>query len=49
METKQAVCPHCGSIKVIKHGFNRTVVGKFQRLQCQECGHTFYGDNKEAK
>lgn len=31
-------CPRCKSDRVIKQGFKRTRVGKFQQYQCQDCG-----------
>jgi len=46
-------CPVCGSEHVIKYGYKMTVSqGKKQRLQCQDCGHSFYvkiGEVKEVK
>lgn len=32
------ICGSCGSSSLQKRGFHRTLVGKFQRYQCQNCG-----------
>jgi DNA polymerase elongation subunit (family B) len=32
-------CPACGSHHLQKRGYAYTAVGKFQRYQCQDCGH----------
>ena len=31
-------CPRCGDPKIVKQGFKRTKVGKFQQYQCLACG-----------
>lgn len=31
-------CPHCGSSKVQKRGWNYSQFGRYQRYQCTECG-----------
>ena len=38
-----ACCPSptCGSKNIVKDGFRRTRVGKFQRYACNDCGHPF--------
>lgn len=33
------VCTHCGSPDLQARGFTTTVAGKFQRYQCNACGH----------
>jgi len=35
-------CPECGSDHTNKCGYRITRKGKKPRLQCQECGKTFY-------
>ena len=35
-------CPHCRSKKIVKTGFKVTTKGRKQRLQCNNCGRTFY-------
>lgn len=31
-------CPNCGGYDLIKQGFKRTAVGRYQRFQCKGCG-----------
>jgi len=48
-------CPECGNNHFNKIGFKVTLEGKKQRIQCQECGKTYYendpslGDKEELK
>jgi len=32
-------CPACGSTKIAKRGYRYTKVNKYQRFQCNNCGH----------
>ena len=48
MEEKQLKCPNCGSNHIIKHGVVVVVGGKKPRSKCQECGTTFYRDEKDT-
>jgi hypothetical protein len=32
------LCPNCGSQDLVRQGYARTTVGRFQRLQCRGCG-----------
>lgn len=41
--------PTCGSEDIIKDGFKRTNVGKFQRYRCNKCGHSFPGGQNLLK
>jgi DNA polymerase elongation subunit (family B) len=34
-------CPCCGSHKVHRHSIKVTKVGRYQKYQCQSCGHVF--------
>lgn len=34
----RVVCPKCGSDKLTRRGIQRTIVNKYQRYQCNECG-----------
>jgi DNA-directed RNA polymerase subunit RPC12/RpoP len=36
--TGEIVCPNCGSHHLTKRGFAYTNAGKYQRLQCTDCG-----------
>ena len=36
--TGDTTCPKCGSKKMQKRGYAMTSGGKYQRLQCQDCG-----------
>jgi hypothetical protein len=41
-------CPVCGSHKLQKRGYNMTVSGKTQRVQCMDCGRwSTIGNNKK--
>lgn len=37
--SESTVCPNCGSSHLQNRGFAYTQVGKYQRHQCQDCGH----------
>jgi len=43
------VCEKCGSNKTVKIGFRVTSKGKKQRIQCQDCGKTFYEPKEMIK
>ena len=36
-ETKDYVCPMCGSTRLIKRGFNWSKAGKSQSYSCKDC------------
>jgi transposase-like protein len=40
-------CPECKSVKIYKFGSSMTRQGRKKRVQCQDCGKTFY--NEEVK
>ena len=41
-------CPHCGSLHIVKKGFETVVPGiKKQRYKCRDCGRTFYSEEAE--
>lgn len=42
------VCPHCGDSDYQRRGFSYTAMGKYQRYQCNGCGHWFR-DRKAEK
>lgn len=45
-------CTQCSSTNLVKDGFRRTMVGKFQKYRCADCGHPFHGGenlNKQTK
>ena len=46
-EAAMKSCPECGSFSVRKLGFGITREGKKQRLQCKNCGRTFYEVKEE--
>lgn len=31
-------CPKCGSPNIVRHGIQRTMVNKYQRYECKDCG-----------
>jgi len=37
----ETICRFCGSLKVVKSGFNSTKGGPKQRYKCNDCGRTF--------
>lgn len=41
-------CPHCGSSSIQRRGYSYTSMGKYQRYQCNDCGHWFR-DRKAQK
>lgn len=41
--------PTCGSKDIIKDGYRRTLVGKFQRYRCNTCGNSFPGGENLLK
>lgn len=41
-------CPSCGSSKQQKRGTKVTRAGKYQRFQCQSCGH-WWSDTRQLK
>jgi len=41
-------CPHCGSVELIKRGYNMTRIGKYQRYQCTNCGGWSQGKSNLA-
>lgn len=42
-------CNRCGSNHIARHGGNTTVKkGTRRRFKCQDCGHTFYKDEKNG-
>lgn len=50
--TGRACCTQCGSTDVIKDGFARPGLAKYQRFRCNSCGHPFRGGenlNKNTK
>jgi len=50
--TGKACCTQCGSTDVIKDGFARPGLAKYQRFRCNSCGHPFRGGenlNKNTK
>lgn len=49
--TEKVCCtsPTCGSTDIIKDGYRRTLVGKFQRYRCNTCGHPFTGGENLLK
>jgi DNA polymerase elongation subunit (family B)/predicted RNA-binding Zn-ribbon protein involved in translation (DUF1610 family) len=38
-------CPNCGSNHVTRQGFDKTLVGKYQQFQCQDCGRWIRGES----
>lgn len=36
-----AACPNCGSQSYNRRGYHKTLAGKYQRYQCNECGSWF--------
>jgi len=42
-------CPKCNSSHINKIGSRITVKGKKARLQCQDCGKTFYAETKKIE
>lgn len=40
-------CPHCGSSRLTKRGYRRTILNKFQRWQCEDCGHWHQSQKRE--
>lgn len=50
--TGKACCPQCSSTDLIKDGFARPGLAKYQRYRCNSCGHPFRGGenlNKNTK
>jgi len=45
----EVVCPNCGSHSIQKGGFSITRTGKYQRHQCQDCGHWSRGNKNLSK
>ena len=41
-------CPKCQSTNIRKSGFVRLRRGFVQRMQCKDCGRSFYGEEKHA-
>lgn len=37
-EGKEDLCPNCGSMELLKEGFDYTSTGKYQRFSCRTCG-----------
>lgn len=46
--TEEHVCPSCGSTDLIKRGFQYSRARKYQRYQCNSCGH-WSKSNKSIK
>lgn len=46
--TDEAVCPACGSERIEKRGYDRTIAGVFQRYHClgENCGKWFRGKTR---
>jgi len=42
-------CPYCKSKHISKAGYKVLVGKKRARVQCQECGRTFYADDAKPK
>lgn len=42
--SEDIVCPNCGGHHFQKRGYSLTLVSKFQRYQCQDCGNWFRGN-----
>lgn len=42
-------CPICGSKHIRANGWRRTRTMKYQRLQCDACGHPFKGTSQRVK
>lgn len=47
-DSGDAACPACSSTDFQRRGFSFTSVGKYQRYQCNDCGHWFR-DRKAQK
>jgi RNase P subunit RPR2 len=43
------VCPNCGSIRLIRKGFEYTAASKYQRFECLECGKKSRGTKAEPR
>jgi len=43
------LCPVCGSDKMQCRGFGYTLIGKYQRYQCQKCGKWSRGKNERTE
>jgi len=43
--TTGLVCPHCGSLRYQKRGFQYTAAYKYQRYQCRDCKTWFRGSD----
>lgn len=49
---KRECCPQCSSTDLVKDGFARPGLAKYQRFRCNACGHPFRGGenlNKKTK
>jgi predicted RNA-binding Zn-ribbon protein involved in translation (DUF1610 family) len=46
--TGDLVCPNCGSNHFQRRGYHLTSAGKYQRFQCNDCGHWFRGNKNEG-
>jgi predicted RNA-binding Zn-ribbon protein involved in translation (DUF1610 family) len=52
MNGEKFACPNCGSLKLQRRGFAYSRVGKFQRVQCQDCASWHQqpiGKNKQVR
>lgn len=49
MESEKYVCTHCGSDHLQHRGTRRTLVGRYVRLQCVDCGGWSTGSQVEER